>query len=161
MPEPQAQAQTPQDKALALQAQAQVFWAAQAQAQADLRWTDTEHCFHRVGNTVKITRVHDQKFKAFVNFEGVIRRTVARGPNFKFFVQIQRNAAGEAVDRDKEIADLNRRCFGFLPKDQRGLMACKNTHIRHVRHVYQCPPQDDQGGAKRPRLGGSDGATSA
>ena len=132
-----------------------LFWASYHQAQADLRWADKEHCFHRVGMTVTVTHVHDKKFKTFVNFEGVIRRIVARGANFLFCVQIQRNALGEAVDADKDIADLNRRSLHFLDKDQRGLLACKTTHIRHLPYAADTPPpQVDQGPAKKPRVDG-------
>ena len=158
---PQAQAQALDPKALALQAQAQVFWAAKAQAQAALRWKDTEHCFHTVGSVIKLTKVHHKKFNPYLNFEGVIRRIMARGTDFLFFVQIQRNALGDAVDSDSEITLLNRRCFYFLHPHERGLLPCKNTHMSHI----QPPPQDDDDdndhtAAKRPRLGDSDGAAS-
>jgi hypothetical protein len=151
---PQAQDPKAQDpKALALQAQAQAFWAAKAQAQASLRWTDTEHCAHKVGSVIKVTKVHHKKFNPYINFEGVIRRIVARGADFMFFVQIQRNALGDAVDNDKDITNLNRKCFDYLRPDERGLLPCKNTHMS--RHWDpQTPPQDDQGPAKKPRLEG-------
>jgi hypothetical protein len=115
--------------------------------------------FHTVGSAVKLTKVHHQKFNPYLNFEGVIRRIMARGADFLFFVQIQRNVLGDAVDSDKEITDLNRRCFDFLRPDERGLLPCKNTHMS--RHWdLETPPQDDHTAAKKPRLGGSDGETS-
>ena len=145
-------------RALALQAQAKVFWDAQKQTQADLRWTDTDHCFHTLGSAVKVLNVHNQKYKAFLSCEGVIHRIVARGTVFLFFVHIQRNALGDAVDSNQEIADLNRGCLPFLRDDERGLLPCKITHMSRLWHL-QPPPQHAHTPAKRPRLGG-DGATS-
>jgi hypothetical protein len=151
--DPQANAQALDPKALALQAQAQVFWAAQKHTQASLRWTDTEHCFHKVGSVIKVTKVHHKKFNPYINFEGVIRRIVARGPDFMFFVQIQRNALGDAVNSDTDITDLNRRSYEYLRPDERGLLPCKNMHMSRE-WGPQTPPQDDQGPAKKPRLEG-------
>jgi len=145
----------PQDQAqaLALQAQAQAFWAAKAEAQASLRWKDTEHCLYTVGSVIKVIKVHHKKFNPYINFEGVIRRIVARGPDFMFFVQIQRNALGDAVNSDTDITDLNRRCFDYPRPDERGLLPCKNTHMSRNYHL-EPPPQVDQGPAKKPRLDG-------
>jgi hypothetical protein len=145
----------PQDQAqaLALQAQAQAFWAAKAEAQASLRWKDTEHYFYTVGSVIKVIKVHHKKFNPYRNFEGVIRRIVARGADFMFFVQIQRNALGDAVDNDKDITDLNRRSYEYLRPDERGLLPCKNTHMR-LNWDREPPPQVDQGPAKKPRLDG-------
>ena len=152
---PQDQAQALDPKALALQAQAQAFWAAKAQAQAALRWTDTKHCFHTVGSVIKVTKVHHKKFNPYINFEGVIRRIMARGADFMFFVQIQRNALGDSVNSDTEITDLNRRSYEYLRPDERGLLPCKNMHMSR-KWDPETPPQvdDDQGPAKRPRLDG-------
>ena len=157
---PQAQAPAqPTPQAQVLHAQARVFWAAQAQAKAALRWADADHCFHRVGSTVEITSVHDKKFAPFLNFQGVVRRIVARGTDYKFFVQVQRNALGEPVDSDKQIADLNHRTLYFLREDERGLLPCKTTHIRHLWQIDHPPPPQETQLAKRQRLGGTDGAT--
>ena len=84
---------------------------------------------------------------------------MARGTDFRFFVQLQRNALGDAVDSDKEITDLNRRCLAFLRPEERGLLPCKNTHMSRLWHLEH-PPQDTHTAAKKPRLGGSDGGTS-
>ena len=145
--------------ALTLQAQAKIFWDAQKQTQADLRWTDTEHSYYTLGMPVKVKQVHNQKYKAFLSCEGVIRRIVARGTVFLFFVHIQRNALGDAVDSNQEIADLNRGCLPFLRDDERGLLPCKITHMSRLWHL-QPPPQHAHTPAKRPRLGGADGETS-
>ena len=158
LPQAQAPAQ-PTPQAQVLHAQARVFWAAQAQAKAALRWADADHCFHRVGSTVEITSVHDKKFAPFLNFQGVVRRIVARGTDYKFFVQVQRNALGEPVDSDKQIADLNHRTLYFLREDERGLLPCKTTHIRHLWQIDHPPPPQETQLAKRQRLGGTDGAT--
>ena len=137
------------------QAQAQAFWAAQKQAQAALCWKDTKHCFHTVGSVIKVTKVHHKKFNPYINFEGVIRRIMARGADFMFFVQIQRNAIGDSVNSDTEITDLNRRSYEYLRPDERGLLPCKNMHMSR-KCDPETPPQvdDDQGPAKRPRLDG-------
>ena len=124
-----------------------------------LRWADADHCFHRVGSTVEITSVHDKKFAPFLNFQGVVRRIVAHGTDYKFFVQVQRNALGEPVDSDKQIADLNHRTLYFLREDERGLLPCKTTHIRHLWQIDHPPPPQETQLAKRQRLGGTDGAT--
>ena len=137
----------------------QHFWAAQAKAKAAQTWTDAEHCYHTVGNTVEITGVHHKKYTPFLNCQGVIRRTVARGSDFKFFVHVQRNARGEPVDCGAQIADLNRRSLDFLRPDERGLLPCKTTHIRRLGHLEPPSPSQESQGGKRPRLGGSDGAT--
>jgi hypothetical protein len=157
-PAPQYQDPDAQARHLALQARAKVFWDAQKQTQADLRWTDTEHSYYTLGMPVKVKQVHNQKYKAFLSCEGVIRRIVARGTAFLFFVHIQRNALGDAVDSTQEIAELNRGCLPFLRDDERGLLPCKITHMSRLWHP-QPPPQHAHTPAKRPRLGG-DGGTS-
>ena len=162
------------------QNQAHAFWTAQAKAHAAQTWADAEHGYHAVGSTVEITGVHNKKYAPFLNCQGVIRRTVARGSDFKFFVLVQRNARGEPVDSAAQIADLNRRTLDFLRPDERGLLPCKTTHMRRIwqmdhppapaaththaptpppTHTHTHAPLDDREG-KRPRLGGSDGATS-
>ena len=113
-------------------AHAQAFWAAQAKAHAAQTWADAEHGYHAVGSTVEITGVHNKKYAPFLNCQGVVRRTVARGSDFKFFVLVQRNARGEPVDSAAQITDLNRRTLDFLRPDERGLLPCKTTHMRRI-----------------------------
>ena len=108
------------------------FWTAQARAHAAQTWADAEHGYHAVGSTVEITGVHHKKYTPFLNCQGVVRRTVARGSDFKFFVLVQRNARGEPVDSAAQIADLNRRTLDFLRPDERGLLPCKTTHMRRI-----------------------------
>ena len=74
-------------------------------------------------------------------------------------MQVQRNALGEPVDSDKQIADLNHRTLDFLRSDERGLLPCKTTHIRHLWQIDH-PPKETQLG-KRPLLGGTVAATGA
>ena len=152
------------------------FWAAQARAHAAQTWADAEHGYHAVGSTVEITGVHHKKYAPFLNCQGVVRRTVARGSDFKFFVLVQRNARGEPVDSAAQITDLNRRTLDFLRPDERGLLPCKTTHMRRIwqidhppapaaththapthththtpTHTHTHTPLDDREG-KRPRL---------